>query len=668
MNYRKRLTLSLTLFLLLAGWLYLPQQATASTAIVDSAGNQLTFSNPPQRVVSLVPTAAETLFALGCQGAVAGLTRHDSTLPGAWEKTIVGGYFSPSGQAVEALNPDLVIAAPHHQKSLPPMDAKILIYEAKTLADADRNIRMLGKIFNKQKEAEGIITRNQAELNHIRSKTDKIPPEKRKRVLRLMGRKQVMTPGDDSFQNELIAAAGGIPPHTGKNGAIVPITLDEWREFNPQVIYGCGGDLPSLRELLQTPGWREVDAVKNHQMYSLPCDLTCRAGTHTGYFVSWLSSLIYTNEFSDPAQFEYQEKIRRERAIPLDLPYVKKARIIYSNINDFENKTLLIEFNTPQTIASTLEGQRQKVEAIGNHYSPPPCWALGHQQGLEFINRHICQVLDLPVKKTSFLVTGADMDNLAVKTTSYKEMRVTALVTAGVKSNAVRMSRDTGAFYEPGTINIIILTNMALTPRAMTRAVISATEAKTAALWDMDVRSSYTPLINPATGTGTDNILTVGGQGLSIDNAGGHSKMGELIARAVYDGVKEAVRKQNGLTQGRGVFDRLDERRISIMSLSSSLECECNKSGTSLSAEVEKLLLNPKYAGFIEASLALSDAYERKTLSDLSAFHAWGNSLAAEIAGHRIEDIDKPELDKDLPVVINAAFEYLFAGVMARGY
>ncbi|MBR9986561.1 MAG: adenosylcobinamide amidohydrolase, partial [Desulfosarcina sp.] len=73
------------------------------------------------------------------------------------------------------------------------------------------------------------------------------------------------------------------------------------------------------------------------------------------------------------------------------------------------------------------------------------------------------------------------------------------------------------------TINIIVLANMRLTPRAMNRAIISATEAKTAALQDLDIRSSYTPMTNPATGTGTDNIIVVQGDGTRIDNAGGHT-------------------------------------------------------------------------------------------------------------------------------------------------
>ncbi len=94
-------------------------------------------------------------------------------------------------------------------------------------------------------------------------------------------------------------------------------------------------------------------------------------------------------------------------------------------------------------------------------------------------------------KNTSCLITGADMDNLSVKSYSFREMTVTACVTAGVRGNALKMSKDNGGYYEPGTINIIIMSNMQLSKRAMTRAIISATEAKSAALADLDIRSTY---------------------------------------------------------------------------------------------------------------------------------------------------------------------------------
>ncbi|MFH1136395.1 MAG: adenosylcobinamide amidohydrolase [Pseudomonadota bacterium] len=658
---------SSVLFLLLVpAVLIVPAVSAGPGAATDPAGRELHFTSTPRRVVSLVPTASEILFALGRRDVVVGITRHDARLPGGYEKTIVGGYFSPSRAAIAALDPDLIIAAPHQRQALPATNAAVLVFDARSLADADANITMLGKIFQREKEAGEILARNRAAMDLIRKKTDRVPGKNRPRVMRLMGREEIMTPGDDSFQNELIAAAGGVPPKLGKTGDIMAVTLEEWRSFNPQALYGCGDDLRALGGLLQRPGWRDVDAVRDGRLFSLPCDLTCRAATHTGYFATWLASLIQGDEFSAPGNNVRAEKIIGERPVEVDLPYVKKARIVLSHINDFENKTLLLDFTAPQTAVSTLEGQRHGLLSVGNHYSPPPAWAAEHRQGLASTREHLLKVLHRPAETTSLLFTGADLDNLSAQTVSFRDMKVAALVTAGVGSNAVRMSRDSGDYYEPGTINIIILTNMALTPRAMTRAVISATEAKTAALWDLDVRSSFTPLVNPATGTGTDNIIVVGGEGTTIDNAGGHCKMGELIARAVYQGVQEAARKQNGLTQGRSIFDRLDERRISLSSLASDLDCDCLASDGAGAALVEELLLEPKYAGFLEAALALSDAHEQKNMADLTAFHHWGLALAEEIAGKKLSPLEKPRFKQDIPEVVREALGYLFAGTLAR--
>jgi adenosylcobinamide hydrolase len=50
-----------------------------------------------------------------------------------------------------------------------------------------------------------------------------------------------------------------------------------------------------------------------------------------------------------------------------------------------------------------------------------------------------------------------------------------------------------------------------------------------------------------ATGTGTDNIITVTGTSRPrVSYTGGHSKIGELIGKAVYEAVVDALKKQNG--------------------------------------------------------------------------------------------------------------------------
>ncbi|RKX58685.1 MAG: adenosylcobinamide amidohydrolase, partial [Thermodesulfobacteriota bacterium] len=511
-----------------------------------------------------------------------------------------------------------------------------------------------------------IIDRIKNELRIIDRKVAGIPQSERKRVIRLMGRDQVMTPGDDSFQNEYIRLAGGIPPRLGKDGNIAAVTKEEWMRFNPQVIYGCDGDRETAEKLFERPGWKDVEAVRNDKIFFFPCDLTCRASIRAGYFVSWLSAKIYEDEFSKKEEQVLKDQIFKSRKLDLDLDYIKDARISYSTIHDFLNKTLIIDFKEPLSLVSTLEGERRGIESIGNHYSSPPCWGIGHKLGLEEIRKRVYQAIGKSEDTASFLFTGADMDNLVIKKERFRDMEVYALVTAGVKSNAVRMSRDEGRFYKPGTINIIILPNMKLSPRAMTRAIISATEAKTAALQDLDIRSSYTPRIHQATGTGTDNIIVVGGNGIPVDNSGGHSKMGELIAKAVYGAVQEAVYRQNGIVARRNIFQRLGDRKISLFDLITSMRVEDDSDRKRLLWALEDVLLQPRYASFVESSFAISDDYERGLIADLSSHELSCKKVAGEIAGKEIANMKEVTETEDMPLVLRMTVNALLNGIYCR--
>jgi len=273
--------------------------------------------------------------------------------------------------------------------------------------------------------------------------------------------------------------------------------------------------------------------------------------------------------------------------------------------------------------------------------------------------------------ESAFLFTGADMDNLAVVKKSYRDIKVYALITAGVKSNALRMATDVGKFYpeslfnnkapvkgsdKPGTINIILLANVSLTPRAMTKAIINMTEAKSAALQDLDVRSTPTPLKNQATGTGTDNIIVVQGSGVTIDRTGGHTKIGQLIAEAVYEGVIQATQRQNGLTAQRSIFHRLKERDIDLYTLEPS---------DNIRQELETLLMNPMYADFLKMALTLNDRHEKGMTEDSIFFHQWCLSIASEIAGKHIQQLSPLAVD-NLPTMIHESLSALTTGLQAR--
>jgi len=342
--------------------------------LVDASGRTHRFDQPPANIVSLVPSVTELLFRIGAGDAVAGVTYHDVHPPQAAAKPVVGGFFAPSLDRIAALQPDVVFLDDIHQ---PVIDAfagkdqpRLVQLPLATFEELYRFIRALGQVFDKATAAETLIREIKADLVHTAQKIAAIPAGNRRRVMRLMGRDRVMTPGDDSFQNEMIRKAGGIPPTLGRPGSVMPVTLEEWQAFNPQVLYGCGGDREMAMKLLERPGWGEVDAVKNGRIIYFPCDLTCRLASRSGHFVSCLAAQVYADAFAEQPAVRPDGRTA-SRSLALALDYVADAEIVESAVNDYIHKTLLIHLNAPTAVASTLEGFREEIRHVGNSYSPP---------------------------------------------------------------------------------------------------------------------------------------------------------------------------------------------------------------------------------------------------------------------------------------------------------
>ena len=246
--------------------------------------------------------------------------------------------------------------------------------------------------------------------------------------------------------------------------------------------------------------------------------------------------------------------------IPLPQELNLKATVTKGSRDGLWEKTLIVRFSEKRRTLSTNDGFAD-VQAAINHAAHPALWMnvqhemqtkheLGGNVYIRKIQEKIASGLGLKQEEVAQMSTAADMDNLAVVTKAYKPFVVTALATAGAKTNAQRTGVDEGAFIEgdepKGTVNVMVLTNARLTDGAMARALITITEAKTAAFEDLKIPSSYTKGVQ-ATGTGTDSIIiATGTTGPRVTYTGGHNRIGELIGKAVYEAVIEALGKQNG--------------------------------------------------------------------------------------------------------------------------
>ena len=239
----------------------------------------------------------------------------------------------------------------------------------------------------------------------------------------------------------------------------------------------------------------------------------------------------------------------KSREIKLKLEDVK-AEIIYHKYQGFDVNTLLVSFGEKRRVLSTWDGYR-KARFVANTYQPTKLSEITMRNYNEFQAKFPAS-LNISRSGLSFVSTGANMENVAVCEKSYRELTMSVLATGGV-GNALRTGVDGGNWMEwngnyvnlLGTINIILLSSATLSGGAMARAIITATEAKTAVLQDMDARSSVSPQ-NQATGTGTDNIIVASGKESDkiILSTGGHTKIGELIGVSTKIAVAEAIKKQ----------------------------------------------------------------------------------------------------------------------------
>jgi adenosylcobinamide hydrolase len=257
----------------------------------------------------------------------------------------------------------------------------------------------------------------------------------------------------------------------------------------------------------------------------------------------------------------------KEKKINLALNEIE-AKIVYLTYEEFTLNMLLVSFGEKRRVLSTRDGFKT-VQFASNTYIHP---GLLNRVSAKFekhipvtfefeLEKRLLDTLGIAYGEIALLNTAVDMKHLAVCEKSYKKFAVCCFATAGAKNNALRMGTDKGDWverdgtYTLGTINIILLANVNLSEGAMARAIITATEAKTAALQDLDVRSTYSPKYQ-ATGTGTDNIIIVSGNESCepIQCSSGHTKMGELMAVSTKTAVTEALKKHDKRLHLRALF------------------------------------------------------------------------------------------------------------------
>ncbi len=252
-----------------------------------------------------------------------------------------------------------------------------------------------------------------------------------------------------------------------------------------------------------------------------------------------------------------------------------------------EEKIIFARFLRPHTVLSTCRaagGLRTDLQYLYNHQS---CEPAGHSHRLSpkaysdplAYRQSICDRHNLPAEQCATLGTAANMHNVCIAVHSFRDLTVAAVCTGGVEGNAGRVG-DPASVAEiadgfeklppatavpgPGTINTLLFIGRPLIPGALARCIMTATEAKTAALQELAVNSRYSDGL--ATGTGTDQIAVAAmeDEGPPLTSAGKHAKLGELIGRVVHEAITGTLARQNNLTPANQCSAKIHLERFGL--------------------------------------------------------------------------------------------------------
>ena len=237
---------------------------------------------------------------------------------------------------------------------------------------------------------------------------------------------------------------------------------------------------------------------------------------------------------------------------------VELARISTGDIAYRYDKSIVVFFNGRRKVLSTSVyngGYHEDFSAVFNHDGTRGAGMTCELLADTYVEhmRLIAKRLGLNPDTVTGMGTAAHMENVSVKSLSYEDLTVTAIVTGGIETNGGRVGDPADYFKKlekpdrPGTINIILVLDTDMPAGTLARALVTCTEAKTAAIQELMEGSHYSNGL--ATGSGTDQTMIVANADseLYLDGAGKHSKLGELIGKTVMAAVKEALNRQSGL-------------------------------------------------------------------------------------------------------------------------
>ena len=250
--------------------------ADTSFTVTDMAGREVKFEKPVEKAVALTASDCEIIYAIGAEEALVGRGEYcDYPAEVADLPSLTSGA-ETNVEQILALEPEVVFLSMMAQTQeqvdqLEKAGVRVVVSDAQDIEGTFTAIRLIGSVMGKQEQAEQIIADMQTIFDDIRAN-------------KLDGTKTIYfevsplqwglwTAGTGTFMNE-VAEMMGLKNCFGDVAGWAAISEEQVLERNPDYIltitmYYGEGPTPE-EEIMSRPGWENITAVQNQNIFDLP--------------------------------------------------------------------------------------------------------------------------------------------------------------------------------------------------------------------------------------------------------------------------------------------------------------------------------------------------------------------------------------------------------------
>lgn len=274
--------------------------------ITDFADRTVEFETVPQNIVTIGDGEVDIIYALGGELVGRSTTPDEEINKKLADVEQVGNTHEFNLEKIASLQPDVVLANnPLNMKDIASIEgigSKILLTNADSVEDIQKQITLFGELIQKQDKAKQLVEEMNAKIEEISAKS----ADEKVRVLLVYGAPGTyMAALPNSLSGNLLELAGGENiasdyPAIEKYPQYAQLNTERIVEANPEYIFLMTHANPEavkegfMKEMAQNPAWNSIDAVKNENIEILPAELFgTNPGTKITDALSYMHSLLH---------------------------------------------------------------------------------------------------------------------------------------------------------------------------------------------------------------------------------------------------------------------------------------------------------------------------------------------------------------------------------------